>query len=530
MSRSDPLPSQIGTRAEREALLAQIGPLLSAQALEKLRQIFSGLNELLARLERRDLSLVKLRELLFGASTESARHVCDLPPREKQKKAKAKGHGRRSHHAYTGAQRVKVSHPTLRAGQTCPECQKGKLRPRPQPAVAIQVKAQPPVGAVIHEMEQLRCDTCGTLFTAPTPPEAGPEKYDPSVGIMVRLLRYGSGMPFHRLERLQASLGVPLPASVQWEQMDRVARELEPVLDHLIYLAAQSALVFSDDTKMRVSALRKEIQAEVNPQRTGIFTSGIVSQAEHHPIALFFTGRAHAGENLADVLERREPARSPPLHMRDGLAQNAPKGQATVDCACVVHARRNFVEIRSAFPQECRKVVESLAEIYRVEAQAQAAGLSPQERLVAHQTYSQPVMDELSTWLTEQIQTKQVEPNSTLGEAIAYMRKRWTELTQFLRIAGAPLDNNATERILKMSILHRKNSLFYRTQRGADVGDMLMSLIQTCRANAVNPFDYLLAVVRNAPAAKSAPEKWMPWNYPAKPLEQTTPTNPSLAR
>ena len=91
------------------------------------------------------------------------------------------------------------------------------------------------------------------------------------------------------------------------------------------------------------------------------------------------------------------------------------------------------------------------------------------------------------------------------------MQNRWTELTQFLRVPGAPLDNHVTERILKMAILHRKNSLFYRTQRGADVGDLFMSLVQTCRANEVNPFDYMLAVVRSAQAD---PSRWMPWNFP----------------
>ena len=74
-------------------------------------------------------------------------------------------------------------------------------------------------------------------------------------------------------------------------------------------------------------------------------------------------------------------------------------------------------------------------------------------------------------------------------QTIRDMQDRWQELTQFLRVPGAPLDNNATERILKRSILHRKNSLFYRTQRGAEVGDLFMSLVQTCRANQVNPFD-----------------------------------------
>jgi hypothetical protein len=520
MTQADELKSLVGAQAEREAFLKEIGVLVPAAHWERIRRILELVGWLLGLLEMKNLSIAKLRQLCFGNQNESARHVCGKAPKEKQK-TRIKGHGRHSHRCYTGAQRVPVAHPTLIPGQKCPNCQKGKLRRRKEPAVAIKVSAQPPVGAVIHEMEQLRCDTCGNLFTAPPPPEAGVEKYDPSVRVMVGLMRYGSGMPFYRLERLQLSLGIPLPSSVQWEQVDQAARELEPVFDHLIYLAAQSVVVFNDDTTMRVSALRKEIQSEVNPKRTGIFTTGIVSQAEHHPIALFFTGRAHAGENLADVLDQRLPEQPPPLHMHDGLAQNTPKGHSTVDCSCNVHARRNFVEIQSAFPQECRKVIECFSEIYRVEAQAKAKEFTPQERLELHQTQSQPVMDRLETWFTQQMEGRKVEPNSGLGQAIHYMQDRWTELTQFLRVAGAPLDNNAAERVLKMSILHRKNSLFYRTQRGADVGDLFMSLVQTCRANAINPFSYMLAVVKNAQAAKLAPEQWMPWNYPAVPDQQT---------
>jgi hypothetical protein len=299
------------------------------------------------------------------------------------------------------------------------------------------------VAATIYELESLRCDTCGKVFTAPPPPEAGQEKYDPSVGVLVGWLRYGGGLPHHRLARLQQSLGVPLPAAVQWEQVARVARDLEPVLKHLTGLAAQSAVVYNDDTSMRVSALRKEIQQEPQAKRTGLFTTGIVSQDERHPIALYFTGRRHAGENLARVLARREPGRAPPLHMRDGLDRNNPAGHPTVPCGCAVHARRNFVELQADFPEECRRVVESLAEVYRVEAQAQAGGLNVQERLAAHQATSQRVMDELAAWFKSLQAARRVEPNSGLGQAIAYMQKRWTELTQFLRVPGAPLDNNA---------------------------------------------------------------------------------------
>jgi len=335
------------------------------------------------------------------------------------------------------------------------------------------------------------------------------------------LMRYGSGMPFYRLERLQNSLGVPLPASVQWEQARRAAQDLQPVYEQLITQAAQGSVLFNDDTGMRVSSLRKEIQNQDKPQRTGLFTSGIVGEVEEHSVSLFFTGRDHAGENLAAVLAQREAQRSAPLHMCDGLAQNAPKGHATVDCQCNVHARRGFVEVEGSFPEECRKVVESFSAIYRVEAQAKADGLGAEERLRVHQTDSQPVMEELRVWFAELIDGKKVEPNSGLGGAIAYMQARWTQLTQFLRVPGAPMDNNAAERILKMAILHRKNSLFYRTQRGADVGDLFMSVVQTCRSNGVNPFDYMMAVIRNATQAKADPRHWLPWNYQTALAEQS---------
>jgi transposase len=515
------LKSLLGSAVERQGLLEAMRACLPAEHFERISRIIQLLDGLLSLLEHKNLSIAKLRQLCFGATTESAGKVCGKQPAGQQKKAKAKGHGRNSHRCYTGARRVRVCHPTLKAGQRCPDCAKGKLRAREDPAVAITVTAQPPVGAVIHEMEQLRCDTCGKLFTAPTPPQAGVEKYDASVGVMVGLMRYGSGLPFYRLERLQKSLGVPLPASVQWEQAHRAAGDLQPVYEHLIQQAAQASVLFSDDTGMRVGSLRKEIQSQEKPKRTGIFTSGIVGEVENHSVTLFFTGRDHAGENLAAVLDHREAQRSPPVHMCDGLAQNVPKGHVTVDCQCNVHARRGFVELEGYYPEECRKVVESFSAIYRVEAQIKRAGLSAAERLGVHQTQSQPVMEELRAWFTELIDGKKVEPNSDLGGAIAYMQVRWTELTQFLRVPGAPIDNNSAERILKMAILHRKNSLFYRTQRGADVGDLFMTVVQTCRSNGVNPFDYMMAVIRHATLAKADPGRWMPWNYQAALAEQS---------
>lgn len=168
-----------------------------------------------------------------------------------------------------------------------------------------------------------------------------------------------------------------------------------------------------------------------------------------------------------------------------------------------------------SFPDECRYVLEQIREVYGVEAKAKADGLGPQQRLSLHQEKSAPHMKNLEDYLREQLREKKVEPNSTLGEVFNYMLKRWERMTQFLRIPGAPLDNNTTERALKLAILNRKNAYFYRTLRGASVGDAMMSIIGTCWRNGVDPFDYFVALLQNLKHAVKNPEDWLPWNYRA---------------
>jgi transposase len=502
---------------QRSAFLDALRAQLSAEHFARVQAMTEAFPELLDLLDQSGMSLERLRRVAFGAPTEKTATVCPpvdpTPQTPAPPRCKRKGHGRYGARSFTGARRVPVSHPTLQPGARCPDCRKGKLRRQPKPAPAIRVEAQPPVTATVFEMEVLRCSLCGKTFPAPTPPEAGLQKYAPSVGVMVSLLRYGSGMPFYRLEQLQRSLGVPLAASTQWELAEAVARVLEPAWNHLAWVAAQAPNVFNDDTLMRVSDLRRQIRAETQPARTGIFTTGLIASAPDHPIALFFTGRRHAGENLDQVLRQRSADLPPPLQMCDGLARNEPQEFKTLLGCCLAHGRRPFVEAAPNFPDECRHVLESLRHVYRFDAQAQADGLNPPERLHFHQTHSQPVMDDLQSWLKNQIQAKRVEPNSGLGQAIGYLLGHWEPLTLFLRQPGAPLDNNVCERALKMAILHRKNSLSYKTERGAQVGDLFMSLIHTCRLNRVHPFDYLLALVRHPKEVRAHPDQWLPWNF-----------------
>ena len=271
----------------------------------------------------------------------------------------------------------------------------------------------------------------------------------------------------------------------------------------------------NDDTPMKILAHLKENEGRKEQgERTGTFTTGIVAQAGERRMTLFFTGRKHAGENLTTVLEEREGQRDPPIQMCDALDRNVPDEKfKTILGNCLAHGRRHFVDVVGSFQAECRLVLEELREVYRNDAAARKASMTPEDRLRHHQAYSAPVMERLKLWMDAQIDEKKVEPQSALGEAIGYMRKRWEKLTLFLRKAGAPLDNNITERALKKAILHRKNALFFKSENGARVGDVFMSLIHTAEQNDVNPFDYLTELLRHAPAVSANAEAWMPWTY-----------------
>jgi len=245
---------------------------------------------------------------------------------------------------------------------------------------------------------------------------------------------------------------------------------------------------------------------------------------------MFFTGRKHAGENFARVLAERAQGLSPPIQMCDALSRNLPKLPEKLEIIvghCTAHARRRFVQVTPNFPQECRFVLETLREVYRYDAEAKERGLSSEARLRFHQEHSEPVMKQLHAWFLAQFEEKRVEPNSGLGEAITYCLKHWERLTLFLRQAGAPLDSNIVERALKKCILHRKNSLFYKTENGAEVGDLYMSLIHTCELNDANPFDYLTELQKHADELAKNPAAWMPWNY-RQTLEQTGTRKPTV--
>ncbi|HEY2844107.1 MAG TPA: IS66 family transposase [Bryobacteraceae bacterium] len=496
--------------------------------LEELDQIIErGTHTPLSATESEKLKLVlhALAAMLPASrTTEKTKNVLEqsAAPAPEKEPEPAKGHGRNGACSYTGAKKVRVSHPQLHAGDACPGCEEGKIYPQKEPRTLVRVVGQAPLAATVYELDRLRCNLCGEVFTAPEPEGIGPEKYDETTAAMIALLKYGSGMPFYRLEKLEQALGIPLPASTQWEIVEDEAELIQAARDELIRQAAQGEVLHNDDTSMRVLRLAREPAPGGKADRTGVFTSGIVSTQQGRRIALYFTGRQHAGENLRDVLQHRSADLARPLQMCDALSRNTPKlsdGAEILLAHCLAHGRRQFVEVAANFPEPCRYVLETLGDVYKYDAQARERHLSAPQRLQFHQQHSGPVMEQLHQWLEAQFALKQVEPNSGLGKAITYLLRHWKGLTAFLREAGAPLDNNICERALKRAVLHRKNALFYRTLHGAEAGDLFMSLIHTCELAGANPFDYLTELQRHSSELAANPSAWMPWNY----VEQTQP-------
>jgi len=529
---------------------AQVSPL-DKKDCAKIKAVFESYLYLTDLLEDKRTTIHRLRKLLFGSSSEKTRAVIkgegegassttaedrdgstQKADPTQEPATQRKGHGRNGADDYRGAEKIPVPHGSLQSGDACPDCKKGKVYEMSSPGVLVRITGQAPVQAKVYELQKLRCNLCGKVFTAEVPEPVSSEKYDATAASMIALLKYGSGLPFNRLQGLQESLGIPLPASTQWDIVNTTAKRIAPAGDELIRQAAQGNIVHNDDTTIKILELmgkraQQHPPAEDLPGRSGMFTSGIVSMHQGRKIALFFSGRKHAGENLADVLAQRATTLAPPIQMCDALTRNLPAELETIVANCLAHGRRQFVDVVDRFPEECRYVLEVLKEVYKNDALARERSLSPEARLQFHQTKSSPIMKKLHDWLTQQFDDRRVEPNSALGQAISYMLNHWEKLTLFLQKPGAPLDNNVCEQALKRAILHRKNALFYKTLNGAHVGDMFMSLIHTCHLNDVNTFDYLTELQRHAGDLAAQPENWMPWNYRDTLSGEPSPSSPT---
>ena len=433
------------------------------------------------------------------------------------------GTGRLGAEVYAGATRVECHHEELAVGQRCPVCGHGTLYALP-PGVEIRIDGQALLSAIRYELAKLRCSACGQIFTAGLPEGVGEAKYSPQARAVLAVGRYLLGLPLYRIAAYQAMLGVPVPDATQWDQIEVVGDCAYKVFAHMEHEAAQGELIFQDDTAVRILSLLKENRDLVavaqaqglsrTTERTGMHTTALVVQVGEHTAILYYSSRRHAGENLQRLLDKREAGLAKPLAMSDALTSNEVADESRlIRCHCLAHGRRKFSDLAEVFPHECQVVLEVMRQVFDHDEQARKEQLSPEARLGYHQARSQPLMDELKRWLDQQRDEHLVEPNSSLGKAIGYVRTHWETLTRFLTTPGAPLDNNLAERALKLFIRQRKNSLFYKNPHSAYIASVLTSLIATCLYAGVNAVEYLVALQEHRGEVLADPAAWLPWAY-----------------
>lgn len=550
--------------SEVETLIKKIEQTtLSEQDKRMITRLLRTLLYVVGLLQEKKVTLLKLKDLVFGKKSEKMKRregekdePKDEPERgareggkgeesqrpknqrlegvEGEKRGRKPGHGRRPSSEYPGARKVHCRHRQLVSGSPCPSLNcRGKVYEE-RPRQFIQFTGQPAIQATKYEQEVVRCRECGAVYEAPLPEGVSAKKWDETADAQMAIERHAKYTPSYRTARLQEMCGIPLPESVQSERCREVADVLEPIYEEMKKEAAQGKVFQIDDTPVRILELVKEnkekkqekedaekkVKEEKNgkgkkkkkEERVGMRTSGVVVELHSGArVALYFNGRQHAGENIEDIYQLRDPGLPPPLQMSDALACNFCGERERIVCKCLVHARRKFVEIRRIYPEACDYVLKQIGEIYGNEKQT--ADMSDEERLAYHQKHSGPVMEELKQWMDDQVRDKKVEPNSSLGKAIDYFQSHHEGLSAYLRYAGAPLDNNACEQVLKPAVIIRKNSYGYKTSRGAKTGAIIQSVIQTCRLNGTNVWQYLVETLRRSAEVRGKPEKFLPWNY-----------------
>jgi hypothetical protein len=444
---------------------------------------------------------------------------------------KAKGHGRNGAAAFVNAK--DVTHPLAggQVGALCSACGAGRLT-RYREKVVIRVVGQPLFAAERHHLEQARCRSCGKVVRAEAPASilegvgSSYVVYDWSACAMLCMIHYFAANPFKRLESLHQGWGMPLADANQWRVVDEADDLLLPVHRELERHAVQQATTLRiDDTSSMVVALARQIQAEVaaleaagvstKSVRTGINATGIFLETPSGTVILFFTGRHHAGEVLDRLLARRKPVpgAAPLVKVTDGASKNFDhqhQGQI-VEGTCNAHAFLKFRDVKDKHPVEYAIAGEVYKAVFDNDDEAKARRLSPQDRMLLHLQHSKPLMERLKAMCEEKLKSKLVEPSSALWEPLTFIINQWPRLTRFYEVPDVPLDTNLVEQTLIIPVRYLAASFNYQTQTGADVGDRMMSLIASARANDVEPVAYLAYCLKHHAELARRPADFLPW-------------------
>ena len=514
------------------ALIARVEHAIDnelALTSDDMRLLLGAINTLLevqTKLDEKNITLNKLRKLLgMVKSSEKRNTPQDQSTDTHNKQSRSNNKTKKPRKPKKPFEPKKVVHhklATATKGDRCPQCGTGTLR-KYDPKVVLRMSGSSPFTAEKHVVERLKCDLCDAVITADLPRELVQDggvdhHYGYSARSVMAIFKHFSGVPYYHQETLNDLFGCPITASTIFDQCEYLANDCMPLFHQMMREAANAKLFYIDDTSNRILNQKGEVRPTRNGKgtrlRTGIYTSGLIAvMASGHRLFLYNTNLGHAGEFIDHILEKRDPDLSEPIIMSDALSSNTPTVATAFKTAyCNAHGRRQFLDVENNFPEEVDYIVSLYGNIWQHDGEASAQEYTDQQRLDHHKTHSLPVMNTIKTWCVDQVNAPDAEQHSGLLKACRYFINHYDGLTLFCSEPGAPIDNNVMEEGLKVKIRTRKTSHFYKTQVGADVANVLTSVIATAYRNDCNAFEYLNRIQANRKEVKLNAQKWLPWN------------------
>jgi len=444
------------------------------------------------------------------------------------------GGGKNSADDYESAAEITCSldHDKL-PGEICPECEKSKLY-EVEPKRVIRLVGNAPITSFKFILQQVRC-ICGAVFTADVGDEFrdiyNEDKYGPSALAAMMIYKYLMGVSFGTLSTIQQMSGVPLPASTQANKIKSGALPtVQAIVDVLKDLASNANALGFDDTVIKT--LEKRLTKKGGETHRGHGTAIIANDfdIDKNVIILFdFDSSKHAGDVVCEILSKRG-RESLPLLVSDGLNSYDECKTNGIDINCNAHARRKVVEEdpeRKSYVGQA--VLDCFSEIYKNDKHCKDNDLFEVERMGHHKEFStfyfekiraifnivSGVADDSSIRKKYEIpgHLSEDEPNGDVRAVSDYFLKRYTTLTKVTSIPGVPLDTNYVERMIKVVIRLRKNSLFFNNISSACYSGEILSLLETAVQNQVNVFDYMKFLLANKKDVIRRPRNYLPWLY-----------------
>ncbi|MBF0290335.1 MAG: IS66 family transposase [SAR324 cluster bacterium] len=330
---------------------------------------------------------------------------------------------------------------------------------------------------------------------------------------MVMIGKYQDAIPFYRQENQLKRLQLDLPRATMAGWAIKIANALSDFIQLLHQNLLQSRVIQMDETTLQV--LKEKGREPTTLSYLWVMKGGPPGKE----IRYFHYAPSRSGEIAKTLLE----------HFQGVVQCDGYKGydwmvriDTIIRAGCMAHARRKFVEALKARSGGKKKkgnkkdraqlVLDQIGELYKLEKRAKQEGLSDEERKVFRQKEARPILENLKQWLQDH--KKIVVPSSLLGKAVDYMLKSWDRLTVYLDYGYVEIDNNGVENSIRPVAVGRKNYLFSDSEGGAHALAVMYTLIETAKANRIEPFEYLSMLFEKIPYADSKEDlqRLFPWN------------------